>query len=81
MWKWPLTSEDLIEEDLDVVSGERLRRHDNFVEVALHQFCYHVAAGRSREKKRAHGLTSTHKNTMHLRAQVSFLVAEQDTVA
>ncbi len=43
---WPLTSEDLIEEDLDVVGGERLRRHDHFVEVALHQFCYHVAAGR-----------------------------------
>lgn len=40
------TSEDLIEEDLDVVGGERLRRHDHFVEVALHQLCYHVAAGR-----------------------------------
>lgn len=41
-----LTSEDLVEEDLDVVRGERLRRHDHFVEVALHQLCYHVAAGR-----------------------------------
>lgn len=41
-----LTSEDLIEEDLDVVGGERLRRHDHFVEVALHQLRYHVAAGK-----------------------------------
>lgn len=41
----PLTSEDLVEEDLDVVGGERLRRHDHFVEVTLHQLCYHVAAG------------------------------------
>lgn len=41
------TSEDLVEEDLDVVGGERLRRHDHFVEVALHQLRDHVAARRS----------------------------------
>ena len=40
-----LTSEDLVEEDLDVVGGERLRRHDDFVQVALHQLCDHVAVG------------------------------------
>ena len=40
-----LTPEDLIEEDLDVVGGEWLRRHDHFVQVALHQLRDHVAAG------------------------------------
>lgn len=29
-----------------MVGGERLRRHDHFVEVALHQLCDHVAARR-----------------------------------
>lgn len=38
-----LTSEDLVEEDLDVVGGERLRRHDHFVQVALHQLRDHVS--------------------------------------
>lgn len=37
MWRRPLTSEDLVEEHLDVVGGEGLRGHDHFVEVALHQ--------------------------------------------
>lgn len=39
----PLTSEDLVEEDLDVVGGERLRRHDHLVQVALHQLRDHVS--------------------------------------
>lgn len=39
----PLTSEDLVEEDLDVVGCERLRRHDHFVQVALHQLRDHVS--------------------------------------
>lgn len=46
LWNKLLTSKDLIEEDLDVVGGERLRRHNHFVQVALHQFCYHVAGER-----------------------------------
>ena len=46
-----LTSEDLVEEDLDVVGGEGLRRHDHLVEVALHQLCYHVAAGGAVKEK------------------------------
>lgn len=56
-----LTSEDLVEEDLDVVGGERLRRHDHFVEVALHQLCYHVAAGgeQSRKKNKTHAHART----------------------
>lgn len=37
MWRRPLTSEDLVEEHLDVVGGEGLRGHDHLVEVALHQ--------------------------------------------
>jgi len=69
-----LTSEDLIEEDLDVVGGERLRRHDHFVEVALHQLRDHVAARRLAVKER---WTSAYMSTTHLRAQASFSVAEQ----
>lgn len=60
--KRPLASEDLIEEDLDVVGGERLGRHDHFVEVALHQFCYHVAVGRFAVKEK----TLTHSNDLRL---------------
>lgn len=41
-----LTTEDLVEEDLDVVGCERLRRHDHLVQVALHQLRDHVS-GRS----------------------------------
>lgn len=32
-----------------MVGGERLRRHDHFVEVALHQLRDHVAEGRLQE--------------------------------
>lgn len=56
---WPLTSEDLVEEDLDVVGCERLRRHDHFVEVALHQFCYHVAGRRLGVKGKKEDCTRT----------------------
>ena len=38
-----LTSEYLVEEDFDVVGGERLRRHDDLVQVALHQLSHYVA--------------------------------------
>lgn len=34
----------MVEEDLDVVGGEMLWRHDDLVEVTLHQLCDHVAA-------------------------------------
>ena len=46
-WRRP-TSEDLVEEHLDVVGGERLRRHDDLVEVALHQLCDDVSTRQSR---------------------------------
>lgn len=39
-----LTSQDLVEEDLDVVAGEWLRGHNDLVKVALHQLRDHVAA-------------------------------------
>ena len=39
-----LTSEYLVEEDFDVVGGERLRRHDDLVQVALHQLGHYVAS-------------------------------------
>lgn len=42
----PLTSEDLVEEHLDVVGGEGLGRHNDFVEVTLHQLSDHVATVR-----------------------------------
>ena len=42
------TSEDLVEEHLDVVCGQRLRRHDDLVEVALHQLRDDVATTPSR---------------------------------
>lgn len=48
-----LTSEDLVEEDLDVVSCKRLRRHDHFVKVALHQLRDDVSGRFSVKAKRA----------------------------
>lgn len=70
------TSKDLVEEDLDVVGSERLRRHDNFVEVTLHQLRDHVAARRSgvkgNEKKQASELrphTARHDTTRHRRGR------------
>ena len=35
-------SEDLVEEDLDVVGREMLRGDDDLVEITLHEFCYEV---------------------------------------
>jgi len=37
------TSEDLIEEDLDVINSQRLLRHYDTMKVALHQFRGNVA--------------------------------------
>ena len=36
------TTEDLVEEHLDVVGGQVLGRDDDFVEVTLHQLGYEV---------------------------------------
>lgn len=52
-----LTSEDLVEEDLDVVCGEGLRGHDDLMEVALHQLCDHVAVDQFTVKKKKQKLT------------------------
>lgn len=49
----PLTSEDLVEEDLDVVGCKRLGRHDHFVKVALHQLCDDVSVRFGVKAKRA----------------------------
>lgn len=59
------TSQDLVEEDLDVVSGERLRRHDHFVEVALHQLRDHVAARRSGVKGNEESVRASSAHTRH----------------
>jgi len=37
------TSEDLVEEDLDVVDSQRLLRHNDTMKIALHQFRGDVA--------------------------------------
>ncbi len=34
-----LTSEYLVDEDLDMIGRQRLRRDDDLVQVALHQLC------------------------------------------
>ena len=39
-----LTSENLVDEHFDVVACERLWRHDDFVQVALHQLRQYIAA-------------------------------------
>ena len=36
------SAKKLIQEDLDVIGGEVLRRNDDLVQVGLHQFCDHV---------------------------------------
>ena len=36
------SAKDLVQEDLDVVGGEVLRRHDDLVQVRLHQLRDHV---------------------------------------
>lgn len=38
-----LTSEDLVEKDFDMVGAQGLRRHDDLMEVALHQLRHHVS--------------------------------------
>lgn len=44
------TSQDLVEKDFGVVGAQRLRRHDDLVEVALHQLRHHVAEPPVQEK-------------------------------
>jgi len=44
-----LTSEDLIEKDFDVVRAQGLWRHDDLMEVTLHQFRHHITVVMSRE--------------------------------
>lgn len=44
-----LTSEDLVEKDFDVVRAQGLWRHDDLMEVTLHQLRHHITAVMSRE--------------------------------
>ena len=37
------TSQDLVEENFDVIRGEMLRRNDDLVQIALHQFRYDIS--------------------------------------
>lgn len=37
------TSKDLVEKDFDMVGAEGLWRHDDLMEVALHQLRHHIA--------------------------------------
>jgi len=45
-----LTSEDLIEKDFDVVRAQGLWRHDDLMEVTLHQFRHHITVVMSRKQ-------------------------------
>jgi hypothetical protein len=45
-----LTAEDLIEKHFDVVGGEVLRRNDDLVQIALHQFGDHVSVAYKERK-------------------------------
>lgn len=41
-----LTSEDLVEKDFDVVRAQGLWRHDDLMEVTLHQLRHHITVVR-----------------------------------
>ena len=45
-----LTAKDLIEKNFDVVGGEVLRRNDDLVQIALHQFGDHVSVAYKERK-------------------------------
>ena len=49
-----LTTEYLVEEDFDVVGRQVLRRHDDFVEITLHQLRQDVAVRRWVIQSRKH---------------------------
>ena len=59
-------AEDLVEEDLDVVGRERLRRDDDAVQVRLHQLAHDVdLVERLHRRRRLQDVDRSH----HLRAQ------------